>query len=346
MDPEIISLGPNAAELVFHNENGETIGQILTFNSRSKILNKHGVQDKETFENTSSAIGRIFVSFNEPGKVEPVWFCGTGFRVKNDLVMTAAHVIAYPVDTNAPKETQEMQRNLKFHKIYIFFGTDATMDMEINLSNIDNDERIFELVTYPYTIPSNHVPSLIVTGDNDQRYRWDTPNDLAILRFSGTIPTNTNILFPMIPEPNNQIITEIDHYVMGYPGHIELKRFVSDYGGVINDTVLSLYSNVNKESCGFQKKTVCVGKVTRYIDNILSHRCPTLRGSSGGIIASSQHERKFVGVHLGGTQETGNVALSVTHPLFWHVYSNYILDDQFIQDNAQHLQSYINHFQS
>ncbi|EFA80021.1 hypothetical protein PPL_06842 [Heterostelium album PN500] len=332
----IIPLSSDSLERVFH-ENGQTIGQIITFNSKSKI-GKSDFQNKESYENTSSAVGRIFVKYNVIGEKEPVWCSGTGFYVKNNLVMTAAHVIAYPVDTKAPKETQEMQRNLEYDKIYIYFGVDASIGNEIDLKNIDTEE-MYELESCGRDYDYAFNDSFIVNDLNDQPYSWHTRNDLEVLRFKGTPPTDIDIIFPMIPADDK----EIDHYVMGYPGHIELEKFISDYQGTA-ENLETLFINVNRESRGFQRKTVSIGKVTRVDDKVISHRCPTLKGASGGILAISQHERKFVGVHLGGTEETGNIALSVTHPLFWHVYKTLVLDDQFIQDNLQHLQHYLNHF--
>ncbi|EFA80016.1 hypothetical protein PPL_06837 [Heterostelium album PN500] len=310
----------------------------ITLDSHSKIIGRRDLQYKETYENTSSAVGRIFVSFKVREEEYPVWCSGTGFCVKNDLVMTAGHVLAYPVNPNDPIETQEMQRNMKYEKIYIFFGPDATITSEIDLTNIDK-EIMYELESCGRDFDQSFKDPLVFSGSNDQRYLWPTHNDLEVLRFKGTPPTDINILFPMIPT-NDQ---EIEHYVMGYPGYIDLTKFLSDYKGTNDQDLEALYINVRKESRGFQRKTIFIGKVDNFKDNGITHSCPTLKGTAGGILAISQHERKFVGVHLGGTQETGKIALSVTHPLFWHLYRTFVLDDQFIQDNLVQLESYLNH---
>ncbi|EFA80022.1 hypothetical protein PPL_06843 [Heterostelium album PN500] len=321
-----IPLSPDSAERVFH-ENGKPIGQIVTLNSNSKIIGK-SLQHKEAYENTSSGVGRIFVKYNVKGENEPVWCSGTGFCVKNNLVMTAAHVLAYPVDIH-----------LKYDKIYIFFGPDATITSEIDLTNI-NVETMHELESCGRDYDYKFNDPFIVTDHKNTPYSWHTRNDLEVLRFKGTPPTGINIIFPM--PPTNDI--EIDHYVMGYPGHIELEKFISDYKGSTEQNLGALYVQVNQESRGFQRKTVSIGKVVRSNENVISHLCPTLKGASGGIFAISQHERKFVGVHLGGTEETGNIALSVTHPLFLHIYRTFVLDDdQFIQDNLKNLELYLNH---
>ncbi|EFA84479.1 hypothetical protein PPL_02513 [Heterostelium album PN500] len=342
MEP-VTTLSSDSAECVFHVE-GNKIGYIATLNSYSKILGKPHLQHKLTYENTSKGIGRIFVSYNiskisnnEPEKEKLSWFCGTGFCVKSNLVMTASHVLQYPVDSKASKEIKEIQENLRYDKIYIYFGTNATINDEINLSEID-PKSMYELESCGnFSYPKYQ---LISTGQNGQKYAWHTLNDLQVLRFKGTPPAGIEILLPMIPTNDAE---HDSHYVMGYPGHVELDHFVLDYKGALDQHLTKLYDDLVQDSASFQKKTVYVGQVVSF-DNVLSHQCPTLKGTSGGILANGNrlHEKKFIGVHLGGDIEAGNIAISVTHQLFWDVYRTYVLDDQFIQNNLEDLQPYLN----
>ncbi|EFA84477.1 hypothetical protein PPL_02511 [Heterostelium album PN500] len=347
------------------------------------------------YENTSKAVGRIFVRFKVPGKEKAFWSCGTGFCVKSNLVMTAAHVLSFPVDTSASKETQEMQRNLKYEKIFIYFDDDATVgdDPDFPMYELEscgrecdhtfNDPLIItgdnirpnrSQYTDTESSGSDHTPNDSLSGDNgkssdlesessgsdfdkttnyyltkdkavypvdDQRYVWNTNNDMEILRFKGIQPTDIDILFPMIPTNGQEIDDytfhqssnqqpKFDHYVVGYPD-----EFVKEIGNQLEDII---------ETC--QKKTIFIGKVVSLKDNVISHICPTLKGAAGGILANYKSERKFIGVHLGGNSEitNGNFALSVTHPLFWHFYHTFVLDDQFINENLQHLEQYLNYF--
>ncbi|EFA80015.1 hypothetical protein PPL_06836 [Heterostelium album PN500] len=314
-------------------ENGKTIGDIVLFTSESKILGD--LPHKEAYEKTSKAVGRIFVSFKIPNKKELSWFGGTGFCVKKDLVMTAAHVTAYPVNINAPLETQEMQRNLKHEKIYIFFGTDATTESEVDLENI-NPTTMYELESYG-KLESNYP--LVVSGDDNKQHPWH-PNDLEVLKFKGKPPTDIDILFPILPTDDRQVV----HYAMGYPNYVNLNDFVSSYGTSDTNNLIILYTNVSQQSRNFEKKTIFIEKIAKFRDHVISHHCPTLKGVSGGILAISQHERKFVGVHLGGNSVIGNFAISVTHPTFWHLYKTFVLDGQFIKENYKHLEDYLNYF--
>ncbi|EFA80023.1 hypothetical protein PPL_06844 [Heterostelium album PN500] len=321
------------------DQDGKIIGQIVPFNSRSKLVKV--VANKEFYEKTSGAVGRIFIKYQVPGKVEPVWTSGTGFCVKKDLVMTAGHILTFEVDTTAPIETQEMQRNLKYEKVYIYFGNDATMGVEVILNKMDVD-YMYELESCGRDFEQLFKDPFSVTDFNGKPNNWIPANDLEVLRFKGTPPASIDILFPMLP--TNDL--SVDHYVMGYPGHVNLDKFITDHKGTSVKLIdlENLYKQVFIDSNHFERKTVCIGKVIKSEMNVITHRCPTLGGTSGGIFASSQHERKFIGVHLGGGHDIGNLAISVTHPLFWYLYKTYVLDDQFIQDNRKHLEQYLIYF--
>ncbi|EFA79802.1 hypothetical protein PPL_06621 [Heterostelium album PN500] len=332
-----ILLGHHTLQKVFHQD-GNIIGQIVTFNALSELAKD--VPKKKIYQKTSHGVGRIFVKYHVPGIVEPVWQCGTGFCIKKGIVMSAGHVFTFKVDKNAPIETQEMQKNLKYQKIYIYFGPHASLDVDGLPVSMDN---FYELESLGRDFDQKFKAPLSSTDLNGKTFHWNPANDLEVLKFKEKPPKHVKILLPMLPT-NPQAV---DHYVMGYPGFVTLDKFKADYDvSSVKLGLESLYIEVVKGTRYFENKTVFIGKVVKIENNVITHLCPTLAGTSGGILANTEQKRKFVGVHLGGSQEIGNIAISVTHPLFWDIYETYVLknDDKFIKKNLKHLKEYLIYF--
>ncbi|EFA80013.1 hypothetical protein PPL_06834 [Heterostelium album PN500] len=319
----MINLLDDTAERVFHDE-GLKIGKIVTFNSKSKILSFPSLPHKEFYESTSNAVGRIFIKYRSKEDNDKVfWYTKTGFCIKRDTVITSCLAI----------------EELNFEKVYIFFGCDATVESEIDLTHLD--EFGIELVSCGRAFDALFRDPIILKGSDDHLYSWLICNDIEILQFKGEPPIDQQYLLPMIPTKKQTT----DYYVMGYPGHIDLKQFADLYGERSMKYGL-LYVDVHNYTRGFQRKTIFIGEALTFDEKVITHQCPTFKGTAGGILADSEYDKKFIGIHIGGTKEVGNVALSVTHPVFWHVYKTYVLDGdpQFLNENRAELEPFLNYF--
>ncbi|EFA80014.1 hypothetical protein PPL_06835 [Heterostelium album PN500] len=345
---DIKVLDPKCAERLFF-DNGKIAGDIRTFNSESKILSKPLLTNKEFYENTSEAVGRIFVRFiiNNEAK----WSRGTGFCVKRDTIITARHVLLLSLDPNPPDIN-------RYDKIYIYFGCNASVDQEITLSNCADSiatakPGFYELESLGREFDSIFKEKLFVKkiDNHSQLCSWPTENDIEVFKFKDKTYFHDHFILPMIPSiiNNNSNQTINTHYVMGYPDAIELSDYTSEYPEEINGKepmdIIIQYAQILNQFKIFEHKTMCISNKLLCLErNVLLHHCPTLRGTSGGILAEFDQKKKFIGIHLGGSQEIGNIAISVTHPLFCHIYQEYVLvDKDFENINRDSLKPYIDY---
>ncbi|EFA80018.1 hypothetical protein PPL_06839 [Heterostelium album PN500] len=327
---EIKPLQQESAEKgLFQNE---YIQHVRTINSMSKIVPiPPEIANSQNYSSTSKAVGRIIIlthviRLKAKGQKD-AWQCGTGFCVSNDTVVTAAHVFHNP--------------DSKYINIYMFFGYNAHIPSEIDMDDIDNCDGVYELISLGREFHDQFKDPLLVRGvdNSNQQFKWYFDNDLQFLKFKNK-PNDHTYLIPKLPD----IEGLKDHFVMGYPGLPDMDTFVKRFSLSLKQDELSYIDACFKAYAGFQKKTVCIGTIHPCRSNVqvLSHCCPTFTGTSGGILANSQYNQQFIGIHIGNATETGSIAISVTHPLFAYLYSKYVLiDEDFIIKNHVLLAPYI-----
>ncbi|EFA80024.1 hypothetical protein PPL_06845 [Heterostelium album PN500] len=361
--PSKVLLNMNCAERVFH-QSGKVEGHLFTLNSKSKIPSSVKLEctKRSNLEVTSNSVGRIFVRLKGGDKIS--WFTGTGFCVSHDKVITAAHVVNFDLNNSTTTTTSGLTSIKRINsrsslsddvswsmdKIYICFIPDTSIDHEVDTNSLEENDDFYELETCGRQDIDQHFKDHLVyikqTDDNKSvSYKWKTiKNDIEVLRFKNPQKRREEYLLPSFTSKENLK----EFWCCGYPGHIELEVFQDDYQGKDVD-MKELYNSVNKMTSGFQKKTIALSESAHIHDNqyLSVHQCPTLKGMSGGIIASSNEANKFLGVHIGGSNDTDihtNFAISVTHPLFCYVYQKHILSDQhFMSKHRDQLQPYINY---
>ncbi|KYQ91585.1 hypothetical protein DLAC_07353 [Tieghemostelium lacteum] len=320
------SLETDYGERVFQDKLGMVDGKIMTLNSKGKITQTSlNTETKSMIEKSSAPIGRLFVSYSN-GQ-ENKWFAGSGFLVSPTHVITAYHVV---------KPTHE---NFTLNKVYIYFGVDATFAREVISDKLPEMEDAFELKEVPRDFDKKFTKPMTFKDTT-----WKTTNDIAILKFVDKTP-GINYLFPLFSEN-----TDGGHFVVGYPGFINVEKFKIDYGDNHGNALDNLYSQVQQDTLGFQHKTVSINQQSgnESGDNLSSHQCPTLRGTSGGLIGKLNNVNPhFVGIHIGGDGDMQiNYWISIKHPLFVHIYFNNIANEQFILENQTILQPYIEYYNS
>lgn len=173
---------------------------------------------------------------------------------------------------------------------------------------------------------------------------WKTLNDFSFLKFKGDRRPDAPILFPGDPSCISKI-GDADCFVIGYPGKINLKKFEEDYnanGGEGN--VEQLYYSVQQKANGFQHKIISTGRCTTIqIDGLLGHRCPTLRGTSGGVLALLvESSLEFIGVHVGGAlRMENNYAIPISLPAFIFSYLENVATEDFVTENKIQLKPFL-----
>jgi hypothetical protein len=134
-----------------------------------------------------------------------------------------------------------------------------------------------------------------------------------------------------------------DAFVVGYPGFLPEKKFVEDYGKNVKDSQ-KLYEAVRNLTGGFQRKVLSTGVCgPNRPCNLLEHRCPTLRGNSGGIFgslnAAKGNSLRFAGVHIGGVYDMHfNYAIPIDLPAFVYAYVTAVVDEEFAKKHAEELE--------
>ncbi|EFA84478.1 hypothetical protein PPL_02512 [Heterostelium album PN500] len=280
---------------VINNRSQAESKDVRIFNSRLEVPPPN-LEYKQHYESACKAVGRIIVRLSKEDEKDE-WKYGTGFCVKKDIIITAAHVLQNPKSKNI--------------SIYIYFGNDAHIEREIAMCGIDNTRGVFRLKSCGREFDNQFKEPLLIPGvdkSQDKQYNWFINNDLEVLRFeNNNSPIKQGYLFPMIP--SGPTASKV-HYVMGYPGYADLDTFIRKLSGVdnkINKNIYNFYSAYR----GFQRKTICIGKVTGSNEKVLTHQCPTLPGTSGGVLANSEFKDQFIGIHLGSNTLTGNIALTL-----------------------------------
>lgn len=128
----------------------------------------------------------------------------------------------------------------------------------------------------------------------------------------------TNYLLPGQCDGNDK------GFVIGYPGFIAEDKFIEDYANNssnLTDDAKALHKYVHDQSGGFERKVVSIGSMQVNKKGLITHRCPTLRGTSGGILCQIDNIQggmpTFVGIHIGGcTSMENNFAVPICQAEF------------------------------
>jgi len=334
--PQMFEPSSHHHEKVFQNNStGELEGEIVPLNNRGEIyLQPYKSEVKARLEGIVSCVGRIFAGYCADGadKTDLKFWMGSGFLVRKDIVLTAQHVV---------KESHQIEGiTYKLHKVYIFFGVDATTGKEINLSQLASMRDAFELTLLP-RVSDTLFPVPPCYGPVETRKTWNL-NDFAFLRFVAHQPTSIPIALPTDPSSlgNNG---PKECFVVGYPGGIDRKKFGADYGASkpTSDTDI-LYEAIRKQTLGFEHKIISRGKWSVDSEPLFPHRCPTLRGTSGGLFSLFEDGGiRFAGIHVGGCQELeNNFMIPITSPAFTYAYFKLVADADFLKEYGTMLGPY------
>jgi len=174
---------------------------------------------------------------------------------------------------------------------------------------------------------------------------WKTKNDFSFLKFVKFRPSIEQYALPQ-PSPTNSP----DCFVIGYPGHIEFSKFKEDYGSELTEeNIKSLYSALELKTSHFEHKIVSIGARTTNLggtdETASCHRCPTLRGSSGGFFGILDHNQaKFAGVHIGGSKDLqNNYLIPCFDPAFLYCYMKSV-SPEFFKKHQKDLQPLVEYF--
>ncbi|EFA80025.1 hypothetical protein PPL_06846 [Heterostelium album PN500] len=186
-------------ELLFHDIRGEIEGCISIFNSKSKIYLPEAVAktvaNRDYIEKSATTVGRIFIKYLNNDN-ENVWYTGSGFRVSETHIMTSGQLV-------------KQKKKLKLDKIFICFENDTTVGEEIDFSEIETSEYVFELTS--------------ILDDTDQPDRKDKLG-VEILKFVNRAPSKTNYVLPVMPDPKT-----LNYFVIAYPGYVDFDEFRQRY---------------------------------------------------------------------------------------------------------------------
>lgn len=172
-------------------------------------------------------------------------------------------------------------------------------------------------------------------------------------------------------------------YVTGYPGNISEQKFIEDYARteVSAEKAKDLYAKVSHLMGGFQSKVLSTGIIylTLILDMFLGflthvdllgtlepsngmykHRCPTMRGVSGGVVGILDESsctyfaglftcyhiyyiNKHIGVHVGGNVSMQNnymISSGCDEFVLEYAYQVCLSNPAFTKANHAHLKNY------
>jgi len=220
-------------------------------------------------------------------------------------------------------------------QIYIYFAVDATSDHL--LTKLASKSNVFKLKAMDRNdVDSLYGETLKYKNVDGKTGSWSTLNDFAFLQFENSKPISLGEYpLPMPPETISKITPNTHCFVCGYPGWIAKDKFVIDYGsGVTLENLENLYSSVESKTNHFEHKIISIG-VCEAIDSTLgslAHRCPTLRGTSGGLFGIIDSDGvTFAGVHVGGAKSMeNNCVIPISYPPFNYAYMKAVATKDFL----------------
>ncbi|KAL0478309.1 hypothetical protein AKO1_000308 [Acrasis kona] len=310
-------------EIVFVTDFGQVVGDILLLNCRNKLQKKHAIHNanvRSMIESSSEGVGRIFVEYNtSKGGIQ--YFVGSAFAVTNNIIVTADH------NVDAIREKDEVTFTL--HRIFITFDPYTRFQEEVGIENM------LELELLPKVVDSLDEFKSTPYELNSTFRR----NDFRFLRFKNGEVSPTFLLPKHIPEETNCV-------VIGTPGSVDKTTFVNDHPSENSD---ELFEDLKERMDSFQRKTISSGSCEQTLEGFMLHRCPTLKGFSGGlvvILSKPMTYQYFSGIHIGGSMGINkNVFISVNRPEFAVEYALAIQNDTyFVAQNKNNLVDYFSTF--
>ncbi|KYQ91314.1 hypothetical protein DLAC_08261 [Tieghemostelium lacteum] len=327
--PHSLQTEKDSGEQVFQEKSGLVEGFIFSVNSRHELnYCSIAASFKSNIEKCTTAVGRIFSRYDSPN-AEPKWWCGTGFCVNENSVLSAHHVVK-------PRHI-ENGNTYTLSEVYIYFGVNAKDGEEVSCNFIRTNADSYQL-TLLTTLVDKYFPDKISTVGGT--YTWEYLNDFAILTFKDKKPKDMCYLLPKYP-----FVESDKFFTIGYPGYISQPKFKEDYPQETTN-IDGLYATVYRDTNQFEHLVVSVGIGTLKDKTLSTHRCPTLRGISGGILGTDKSGSYFVGVHIGGDKDMkNNFAISITYPAFVYAYFQHIVNDSFFQQHITDLHQYKSYYE-
>ncbi|EGG16883.1 hypothetical protein DFA_07863 [Cavenderia fasciculata] len=266
------------------------------------------------------------------------WYCATGFLVGPKQVMTCYNAIR-PIRLVNGKE-------YKLDQVYIYFEENATIDEELDLSEIEGERGVYKLLPLDRMVDQYFVEKMVI---EEIQIEWNYLNDFAVLEFvPDKVPPNIQYLVPSY----HQQIKEFQYiHVFGYPDDTSREQFKEYYHNrdEYNNKKVDLYNQVKRDTRFFQRKIVSVSNSgTLASDNtplsMGTHRCLTLGGMSGGPIATDQSgSNKFVAMHLGRFKSIDHAfSICINNPAFVYNYFRHVATNQqfIIQHGLEQYKQY------
>jgi hypothetical protein len=129
---------PDSPEIVFQKQYGEIDGNIYLCNSNNELVAcPLEAELQEHLQQSVEVVGRMVVRFVSSNTGTKEFWFGSGFKVSNNVVVTARHVV---------KEEHQMDgETWRLEKVWIVFLSDASSPMEFNITNIEKRKEAFEL---------------------------------------------------------------------------------------------------------------------------------------------------------------------------------------------------------
>eukprot|EP01133_Synstelium_polycarpum_P015444 gene15444-18319_t len=233
------------------------------------------------------------------------------------MVITANHVVKNEL---VDLETQETGT---LCGVYIYFGVVATY-IEVDPHCIQELDDAYEL-------------SLVTPLRNSRD--WNKDKDISILKFtSNRMPPGSDYLLP------SDATTEDNCYVIGYPSLNRDMLFQDDFEDSTTELSNNLYEQISSQPYFLDHKVVSTSnQCSIQKDGLLTHLCPTLKGTSGGLFGVLG-KSTFTGIHIGG--ELGhNYAISVQHPSFIQAYLTHVVTESFMEKHRQDLVPLVDRYQ-
>jgi len=327
-------------EFIFQDkETGEMKGQILKLNNSGEIFEHSTTAElKKRLEECSSCVGRIFVGYKSEKTQVLKFRTGSGFRVSEDCVVSAEHVVEEIVLNG---DTWSLEQ------IYIIFKVDATAPKEVNPENLKSNKRAFELKKMDRSLDKKFTSPVFIDTNSNGKEQWPYINDFSFLKFVSEKPSSKVLVaLPMDPSKISKLVDE-DCFVIGYPGWIDLQKFKEGYTTKPEDVNI-LYDTVKIQTQGFEHKAISIGKFTTFKTNYVTHRCPTLKGTSGGFFGHLKESGiRFIGVHVGGKENMeNNVAIPISDPAFLYSYMTNVATKTFLDQYSKDIQPLLDYYKS
>lgn len=298
--------GPHIGDEIFEGESRECL--VLDGRTEGQTLENVHPQAAQEYPGT----GRIFARYICQGKHK--WYIGSGFKVSNNLVVTAYHVIK-------PTHTDEsVTPHVDYTLERIFFFPVHDSNVKNPLREYKGDTRMFEMELVADD-PGHRQPITFSGPEKDNSVIWKNGHDFAFLRLKDSRKKEFDAHPFYIPRPPVQPSTPQSCVVVGYAGRIDEEKFKEDYTA---KNIPITFEKVCEAFEDFGLRTASTG-TGFYHGNIYRHTAPTLRGTSGGLFHYGDltpEDRYFDGVHIGGSNSmTTNFTYPTSATEFFNSYS-------------------------